>query len=326
MNESVTQPWGRALVSVARGAQSLVWDRCLGRSLALERLLASTDAARLGLKDDRSIDQARVFRWGPWSAHSWGFGGGDPDVLWGWESRNGEYRQCQRSTPLAGLTATTTLMNHRCDIRDVDGLAVSKSRLDVHDSLDDFAESRCTWLLGSITVDAVNRALAHHEVRIMRGQDAFTQYGWDGRLFLSNAGGSHHFAGARWLAGQLNHRVPLCGPLDVVRLVPEAVDAVCTGFDIFTSPCTRDALHSAMEASGATYFVRSLPAPHSDIDAVFLPKDVPKSQRAARLFREAGVFDLAAHLRSQMDHQMVLQNAGRIPGHEPADDLAAPRP
>ncbi|WP_408735250.1 DUF6685 family protein [Paraburkholderia caledonica] len=41
------------------------------------------------------------------------------------------------------------------------------------------------------------------------------------RLFLYNAGGSHHFAGAAYIAGQLRRRVPLRASLEVIELREE---------------------------------------------------------------------------------------------------------
>lgn len=311
-------------MGLAQSTRSLVWERYLGRPLTLGHLLQSAHVPSAPMAVDCSISEARVTRWGAWPADA--YWTGRADEVRGWEVRDGQYRPCRRSIPLTALTETVSLPDFRCDIGDVEGLAASKSPLGSYTSLDDFAIERCAWLLASISTDTLERALAHHEIRILRGGDSFSQYGWDGRLFLSNSGGSHHFAAARFLARHLGHRVPLHGTLNACHLVPSAVDALCSGYDIYAPSVAPNALHAALEAIGATYFIQALPAPYSGVEAVFLPRDVPRSLRASRAFHDSGVFDVSEHLRAQLARQCELQRDGIISAPLDGDSPESPRP
>src|SRR3546814_4338531 len=71
-------------------------------------------------------------------------------------------------------------------------------------------------MIDEISHDRLRRNLAHNEIRILDKNskaDFFVRHTWDGRVFLANSGGSHHFAAARLIAGELGDKVPLNGLL-----------------------------------------------------------------------------------------------------------------
>ena len=76
-------------------------------------------------------------------------------------------------------------------------------------------------LLGGVDPPVVDKP--HASVR-------FSQYRWDGRLFIHNSGRARRFAAARLLARRHNHRVPIKGVLDEYVLDQEAVRALCQRF------------------------------------------------------------------------------------------------
>ncbi|HCF2896160.1 TPA: hypothetical protein NID31_006287, partial [Pseudomonas aeruginosa] len=141
------------------------------------------------------------------------------------------------------------------------------------------------------------------EIRILHREDPsdhFACYRWDGRLFLMNSGGSHHFAAARYIASRLRHSVPLQGRLKVYGLNSASVGSLARDFEIFAlrdDPAGYMAFHDAMRAYGAAYLHRRLPRPYDDCRAVFLPRGDVRSLRVAAVLQELGFFDLGDHLQ-----------------------------
>jgi len=95
------------------------------------------------------------------------------------------------------------------DIREIEALTNSKSELSEYPTLDDFALARCQMFIADCSLDALRENLRHHEIRILGEEpsDRLVRFGCDGKVCLVNAGGSHHFAAARYIAGQLDERV-----------------------------------------------------------------------------------------------------------------------
>lgn len=106
-----------------------------------------------------------------------------------------------------------------CDITDVQGFAGSKSELRNFTSTDQMVETNSPDMIESISPAKLAENLAHREIRIIHapGIDYFQRYAWDGRLFLINSGGSHHFAAAKYIAARLPQAVALRGKLVTTR-------------------------------------------------------------------------------------------------------------
>ncbi len=103
------------------------------------------------------------------------------------------------------------------DIRDIEGLSSSKSKLEKYPTLDDFAVRGTTEFLDDISEENLNKMLDYSEMRIINNpntSDHFIQHQWDGRIFLVNSGGSHHFAAARYIAKKLKKEVAITGRLE----------------------------------------------------------------------------------------------------------------
>src|SRR5690606_26581148 len=80
--------------------------------------------------------------------------------------------------------------------------------------------------------------LAHDEIRIIHREDPsdyFRTYTWDGRLFLINGGGSHHFAAAKYIAKRLHIEVPITGKLLVKSINNIEIQSLCNEFDMFVA-------------------------------------------------------------------------------------------
>lgn len=236
-------------------------------------------------------------------------------VMRGWaKSRGGHYESTERTCQaLAELGQCKTIEPYELDIAMVDGMGASKSDLEDYNSMATFAEQCCSHLITPLTDDQLRTNLAWDEVRIMRpgGSDYFSRYAWDGRIFLNNSGGSHHFAAAQYIACKLGRKVPLIGRLYDYSLDKQAVDALGREFEVFAlpdnNPAVSNAFHDGMASFGATYFRLPLPRGHQSAQAILLPKSEDRSRQVATLLREGGAFDFAYALR-QWAYRPLLQH------------------
>lgn len=199
-----------------------------------------------------------------------------------------------------------------CDIRDIAGLSAGKCEPGRFDTLDAMAIERCPDYILDISPNNLSKMLDHYEIRIFNSEtcDHFVQHEWDGRVFLSNAGGAHHFAAARYIAGQLGQQVPIRGRLYVCSLNAGAVRDLVREFEMFVVGETQDSrglagwkMLRAIAAMGSPYFYRMLPAPHSEKTAILLPRENRRAMAAARALRAGGIVDLGAYLLDLVSRQ-----------------------
>jgi hypothetical protein len=253
----------------------------------------------------RSIAASSVVRW-----HEWGgaVSGSWPRLaageLLGWRNQGGQYGSFHLTREdLAGLGCREVKEQWQCEIQDVVGLSASKSELRDFSSLDDMVATNSRPMIEPVNLEKLEQNLAWSEIRILHREDPsdhFACYRWDGRLFLMNSGGSHHFAAARYIASRLRHSVPLQGRLKVYGLNSASVGSLARDFEIFAlrdDPAGYMAFHDAMRAYGAAYLHRRLPRPYDDCRAVFLPRGDVRSLRVAAVLQELGFFDLGDHLQ-----------------------------
>lgn len=188
-----------------------------------------------------------------------------------------------------------------CDITDVQGFAGSKSELRNFASTDQMVEANSHDMIDALTPEKLAKNLAHREIRIIHapGSDFFQRYAWDGRLFLINSGGSHHFAAAKYIAARLPQAVALRGKLVTYALNAIAIASLQHDYEMFVisdATAISRGFHDAMEAFRATWLYHSMPRPFQDTKAILLPKAERRSMQVATLLRKAGVADLGAHL------------------------------
>lgn len=268
-----------------------------GRPAKLIALLEQMPDIRVPLPIfDDSIDHETVVRW-----HELGR---DCDgQLLGWRRCDGSYYESfflSQST-FAEIGRKTVTENWNCDIQQVHGFAASKSELKKFRSMDDMVAHNSPEMISEITPEALARNLAHGEIRILRANssDYFQCHHWDGRVFLMNSGGSHHFAAARYIAARLNERVSLAGRLVTYSLNHHAIMSLRRDFEFFLisdNHAVSAAFHDAMEKFGATWIAVKLPRPCRGSRAILLPRSERRSMKVARVLREAGVADLGAYL------------------------------
>ncbi|HGW4498779.1 DUF6685 family protein [Stutzerimonas nitrititolerans] len=190
----------------------------------------------------------------------------------------------------------------RCDIQQVDGFSSSKSELEKFSDMDQMVETNSREMIGEISVENLEKNLSWDEIRIISrvDHDHFASWAWDGRVFLMNSGGSHHFAAAKYIAARINHPVELCGSYKVYGVRQEAVDRLRQEFGMFVLSSESEAwlgFNEAMARFRATYYWKTLPRPHNKHGyAVFLPLTEKRSALVARILEEYGFQDLGAYL------------------------------
>lgn len=288
----------------------------LGQPVRLRRLLDEDRSLRAGWREPAAVVAASsVVDW-----HDWGDA---PALHWprrkrgtlsGWRYQAGHYSSIQVHRPEFehfGRCAVTDLW--QCDIQTVVGLAASKSELRNFVSLDDMVEANSRKMIDEISDAALQRNLAHDEIRILHREsnsDHFARHLWDGRVFLINSGGSHHFAAARYIAARLGRSVPLRGALRTYSLDPEAVLGLRRDFELFAvsdDAVASNGFHDAMRAFKASYLWQHLPRPHDTARAVLLPRSEARSAKIAQVLREAGMFDLGAFLGRLVEKQCAME-------------------
>ena len=136
------------------------------------------------------------------------------------------------------LVASRQVDGFDCDICEVDGIAASKSSGRHFESVDEFGADFVAFKQVPVGSDGLRSMLAHHEVRITRGSglDGFAVRCWDGRLFLLNAGGSHHFAGAAHISKGLRQRVAIRGKLKIYSLSAPAFSGLFDQYIALAAP------------------------------------------------------------------------------------------
>ena len=265
-----------------------------GRPVTLRRVLADHSAVQTVLKDSTGgIGVRSVVRWDEWGAAR------DSMRV----SRGGEGNSARSvQPPKLPLGVCRMTEEWECEIQDVAGFASSKSDLAQFPSLDEMVESNSPEMIEEITERKLEEHLAHREIRILhqpRSSDYFARFAWDGRLFLMNEGGSHHFAAARYISARIGRPVSLRATLRCYELELSAIVSLRRDFDLYALSGEQADLyrfHEAFRAHRATYFWLPLPVPYERGCAIFLPKNLSRSARLSRELAGAGVFDLGLHL------------------------------
>lgn len=216
-----------------------------------------------------------------------------------------KYGLTQQYIPeLEYLVTVHEVENWRCDIRDVDCLGASKSNLSLFKTIDDFATTVNHNLVSDISEQNLNKNLRWEGGRIL-DSPTFYCYAWDNkRIHLSNSGGSHHFSAARYLALQLNKKIPICGKQYTFHLNPQSVISLLNQFDLFSI----DNKHwlfiiDECEQFGAPVGFYPAPQPFYNQTIIFLPRNNKRSMRISKLFKQIELFDFSLFLLKSLKKQ-----------------------
>lgn len=285
----------------------------MGHPVTLLRLLDEHPGLRIQLAEPKlNIAAYSVVQW-----HEWGY---TSERNWqhrkcgtisGWRYSSDGYRSFDIHRPeLEHLGRREVDENWTCDIQSVVGFSTSKSKLEDFTSLNDMVETNSREMIDALTEEKLRQNLAHNEIRILHREqtsDHFALHLWDGRIFLMNNGGSHHFAAARYIAARIGRQVPLRGALHTYSVDPMAVDSLQTDFDMFIIPDNNadasNGFHDAMRTFQATYFWHPLPRPYEKVRVILLPKREKRSAKASATLHAAGLFDFGKYLTSLVKRQ-----------------------
>lgn len=178
----------------------------------------------------------------------------------GWTLIDGRFRRMKAQSPYGPLTISATTENFAFDITEIDGISASKSSDRYFATVQDFGADFTTYKRTPVDANGLATMLAHGEVRISnpRTSDCVGVRLWDGKLFLYNDGGSHHFAGAAFIAKQLHLDVPLRARHEAIALNPQTVRWLLSTFVMLAVPNALAAPTHVAKLAGAC-FVLSVP-------------------------------------------------------------------
>lgn len=158
------------------------------------------------------------------------------------------------------------------DITEIGGMAASKSNISKCGSMSHFVDLYCRPYF-QVTPEDLKSNLSHDEIRIIsreKTSDNICIFGWKDCLYLSNSGGSHHFATAQYIARELDIPVPLQAQFNFITINPIAVEQFNAAYTAILIPRHDFAyLSSAMSEVAANAVAYQLP-PHSSVDAILL--------------------------------------------------------
>ena len=272
-----------------------------GFPAGLERALEEDTSRRTSLEAKRSsISLDDVI---PWHNPVRSQLGMSPGIVNGWRETHGSYGHTTAVIPALGsLGITVSDENWECDISAVEGLAASRHGLSQFQTLEELVKQNAPELIATVSHEALQTNLAHSQIRILNQpntSDCFVVHSWDKRLFLSNAGGSHHFAAAQYIARRLAVPVPIRGRRVQHLVHHSAARQLYAEYDTFAmsfEATFQGAFFDAMRNVRATWFHTPMSGPLSDSQVVLLPRNEPRSVRVAKLLREAGFADFGRHL------------------------------
>lgn len=259
------------------------------------------------VEHDKGIASSEVVKWNefgdlPYERHR-----PSRRKLNGWGYSPGSYRNYGcidlYREDLLNLGTTQEIPEWACDIQSVDGFSASKSELRDFKSMDAMVERNAKEMINEITLEKLSENLAWDEIRIISrvDHDFFQSWSWDGRVFLMNSGGSHHFAAAKYIANRLGVKVPLKGKYRINSLNQVALASLRRDFDIFVMSSHHKhqmSFHRVMQSFQATYYCKDLPRPYTEQCAIFLPKNEKRSAKVSQILRDAGFQDLGAYLKN----------------------------
>lgn len=288
----------------------------LGRPVKIQRLLATTPDLPVRLRDPAPCILASSVP--AWHRLNDGTSLNVYDrlprgTLMGWKRIGADYRGYQvHRSEYEQICVETTVKGWWCDISDVHGFGASKSKLSDFSSTDAMVECNSRAMIDEITPEKLAENLAHDEIRILHRKettDHFACYQWDGRLWLMNAGGAHHFAAAKYIAARLPQRVPLKADLRVYALNADAISSLRRDFEMFVVPSHAaffNGFFEAMRRFIATWHWHAMPAPFNHTRAILLPRGEHRSMRVAEEFAKAGAVDLGRVLSDLAANQTDL--------------------
>ena len=222
----------------------------------------------------------------------------------GWKARGDRFEPLSLDNPFGPLCSSTRLGTLHCDISDVEGISASKSDERFFASVQDFGRDFTKYLGLGVEAASLERMRHHDQSRILHSppSDGFSWAAWDGRLFLDNAGGSHHFAGASFLAAELKQRIELTGPIYASWLNAGAWRWLTDQYHLFYVQAL-DFMNQPLARLLGHCFVLPLPHGLGEGSLLLAPRYAPGSARVHQLFAATGHADVTPGILQMLDGQ-----------------------
>lgn len=190
------------------------------------------------------------------------------------------------------------------DLSEIGGFLNSKSDLSQYRTIDDFVQNACPDYINDVSMENLDRMLLWPEIRLVNSPetttDSFAIFGWCPKIFVQNAGGSHHMAAAHYLAKKLSQCVPIQGKVSINLISNTALQNFDSKYAAFAVP--HDALidmGNDLSESGLEYqlvFFRE-----REVDFIFFKKN-DQNARVISLFN-----NLHASLNSALKSAVHVQ-------------------
>ncbi|BEP54052.1 MULTISPECIES: DUF6685 family protein [unclassified Variovorax] len=212
----------------------------------------------------------------------------------GWTLIDGRFRRMTVRSPYGPLTISATTENFVFDITEIDGISESKSSDRYFATVQDFGADFTTYKRTPVDANGLATMLAHGEVRIGNPgtSDSVGSRLWDGKLFLYNAGGSHHFAGAAYIAKQLNFHVPLRALHKAIALNPKAVRWLLSTFVLLAVPKALAAPTQVAKLTGSCFELSVPDCICRDATLLLIPHGNESTLRIVDALSGAGARDI----------------------------------
>lgn len=133
----------------------------------------------------------------------------------------------------------------------------------------------------------------------------FYSYSWDRyRIHLPNNGGSHHFAAAKYIADQINKKIPINGKLKTYQLEADSIHSLLREFDLFAIVNhTRCVIENECKNFNAPVGFFDAPKPFNDQTIVFLSKTNKRAIQISKLFRQLDLYNFGNLLLMSLEIQ-----------------------
>lgn len=215
------------------------------------------------------------------------------------------------------LGSITTTEGAALDIQQVDGMTCSKGEDTPFATMAAFSSqidlSNRGIDLNDKSLPMLRKILSNRDIRIMhdpRTTDLFSCHLWDGRIFLSQSGGSHHFAAAQFLSREMDINLLITGKLVTHQLDSAAIREVTSKYHIFAVKNASEfhELHDAMSRCNTSFIATPIPL-SSDMEAnkgshlaIMIDAHSTEGRRTWDILRDH-VFDLGDHLKQLFTEQ-----------------------
>lgn len=241
----------------------------------------------------------------------------------GWTFTGTQGLRSRVANPQGALAETISISDFAFDITEIDGICNSQSDDRFFEGVHEFGRDYVRYMRVPIDGAGLAAMSRHREVRLIHspGTDTMWLQAWDGRLFVRNDGGSHHLAGAAYIACETGRPMRLQAPLSLDWLNVPAWHWLLAQFHILQVPRKYRVLNDVAALAGAAYVIE-LPNWASQSTLLLIPRHVPVGEDLVALHEKVGLREVAGDIVELLRLQAatVLELEQRFPALRPLLD------